>query len=289
MDSSSRECVPKLRGGEAHWWASGRHRPMAQGPRRGTFRQDLPSPPPLCWDCFPPHTHFTHGRCPGGAGKCHSQISRRSRSGAGPCCLWWGNKLAIGWWARRWEQGHGAPSCCETETQRVGKRAGGTSKVPIWWPWLGGVTRADTLGSPGPLSSWQPRGGTTAANGAEVMAEAWLGSQGRGDGNLSKSDDGRGTAWGGRSSRGDGRGSTSPRDHGHQPQLPRGCTWELAGRRFPCLGCSAGISPASLVLLLVPLGPKESPQPPAPARWGSPMRKSRTVMSMRSRRRWPLS
>lgn len=52
---------------------------------------------------------------------------------------------------------------------------------------------------PGPFSSPQPYGGTTAANGAEVMAKAWLDSRGQGDGKLSKSVDGGGTVQGGKS------------------------------------------------------------------------------------------
>lgn len=78
-------------------------------------------PPPFCCDCCPLLPSFTHDRCPGGAGKCHSQISQRSRSGAGPYCLWWANKFAIRLWAGRWEQGHRPLSWCENETQSLGK------------------------------------------------------------------------------------------------------------------------------------------------------------------------
>lgn len=268
MDGSSRECVPKLgRGG-------GRSPPVGVGVVLShvghVSARPRVSPSPLCWARFPPRPpRFTRGHCPGGAGKCRSQISQRSRSGAGPCCLRRGNKFAIGWWVRRWEQGHGAPSWCETKTQRLGKRAGTTCKVPIWWPWPGGGgTRMEPPGPPGPFSSQQPRGGTTAANGAEVMAKARLGGRGRGDGKLSKSDmmaggDGQrgeegaapgtgGAAWvlgsitTGPGSPGAACGSllaSASRARGVQLGSP---PWHLSSFGF-CLGCTLTAQPFALI------------------------------------------
>lgn len=338
MDGSSRECVPKLgRGG-------GRSPPVGVGVVLShvghVSARPRVSPSPLCWARFPPRPpRFTRGHCPGGAGKCRSQISQRSRSGAGPCCLRRGNKFAIGWWVRRWEQGHGAPSWCETKTQRLGKRAGTTCKVPIWWPWPGGG--GDPNGAPGasrplliPAAPWRDNSGKWSRSNGKGTAgrpgtRRWEALQVRYDGGGGR------TARGGRSSPRDGRSGMGPGKHHHWPRLPRSCMWELAGKRFPCPGCSAGISSmAPLALRLLPgMHPNGTalcsrfwvraqlsaaramiwptnlagrrttghgaiwvsrsrgtlPRPPAPARRGSPMRKSRTAMSMRSRRRWPLS
>lgn len=48
------------------------------------------------------------------------------------------------------------------------------------------------------------------------------------------------------------QGGAGQHEHHHWPSLHRGYTWELDGRRFPCPGCLAGISPASLILQLLP-------------------------------------
>lgn len=144
MDSSSRECVPKLGGEKPDDGHQGGIVPQLRaqrGVRFGKTRSLLP----------PPQPNFTHGHCPGGAGKCRFQIFRRSHSGAGPCCLQRGNKLDIRWWARRWERGRAAPSCCKIGTQRPGK--GLKAPLSCLVAMATGETQAESPGPPGPFAS----------------------------------------------------------------------------------------------------------------------------------------
>lgn len=117
MDSSSRECVPKL-GGRSPMMGIRSH--SSEPNAEFVLARPAVSFHPFA-GIASPHPNFTHGHCPDGAGKCRFQISRRSHSGAGPCCLQRGNKLDIRWWAGRREWRHAAPSCCKTGTQRPGK------------------------------------------------------------------------------------------------------------------------------------------------------------------------
>lgn len=219
-----------------------------------------------------------------------------------------------------------------------GKGLGPPVRCPFGGHGRGG---GDPNGAPGasrplliPAAPWRDNSGKWSRSNGKGTAgrpgtRRWEALQVRYDGGGGR------TAWGGRSSPRDGRSGMGPGKHHHWPRLPRSCMWELAGKRFPCPGCSAGISSmAPLVLRLLPgMHPNGTalcsrfwvraqlsaaramiwptnlagrrttghgavwvsrsrgtlPRPPAPARRGSPMRKSRTAMSMRSRRRWPLS
>lgn len=149
-----------------------------------------------------------------------------------------------------------------------GKGLGPPVRCPFGGHGRGGGTRMEPPGPPGPFSSQQPRGGTTAANGAEVMAKARLGGRGRGDGKLSKSDmmaggDGQrgeegaapgtgGAAWvlgsitTGPGSPGAACGSllaSASRARGVQLGSP---PWHLSPFGF-CLGCTLTAQPFALV------------------------------------------
>jgi len=219
MDSSSRECVPKL--------GTGGEKPTGITPRLGAqhrahfskTRGLLPTPR---LGLLPPTPCFTRGRCPGAAGKCRSQISRRSRSGAGPCCLRQGNEFAVGCWAGRWEWGRRAPSWCETE-----KRAGSTPKVPVWWPWPRRGPEQSAPGASRPLlNPAAPMVGQQRQTEQKEWQRHGCGGRGRGGGKLSQSEDGQGTAWGGRSGQETSQAGKPGRAQCHG-------TWSRLGPRSP--------------------------------------------------------